>query len=246
MLLGNAFWSVEAMAKSISMIAFGDSITAGMSRNAIGEISCPTGVDSEPEKYGSTGRIVCFGNGNANVGGYQPPLISLLDSVGYSLTIYNYGSSGIHTDEMIGELSIALNAHTDIDYVLIMGGANDAFVPVSTSTVRHNLELMVDVVLSKGFIPVLGTITPNKGTSSLDFRVNAYSAAIIGLANDRNILLADPNGSMINNWNAFHSGDKLHLNSTGNDQIASDWHLALMLDPVLNPAPIIYLLLFDD
>ena len=239
--------SAGGQSRDLEIITYGDSITAGLSRVG-GVISCPSGVSLEPARYSESG-VGCYGNGVANVGGYQVTLKAMLDLDGYLTSVYNWGFSGIQTATMISQLSAVLDAQPASSYVLILGGANDAFEVISKSTVRHNVEVMADIVLGRGMIPVLATPTPITVSGSLNKRVNGYAEEIRNLASQRNFLLADHNAIMSAAWESvpFHSGDQLHLSSAGNLQMGMDWHETLGLEPFLVPALApIYLLLLDD
>ncbi len=241
--------SVGTQSRNLEIISYGDSITAGLSRTQSGgAINCASGVSLEQAQFSESGTG-CYGNGVANVGGYQVSLKTMLDLDGYLTSVYNWGFSGIQTSAMVSELSAVLDAQPDSDYVLILGGANDAFEVISKSTVRHNIEVMADMVLARGMIPVIATPTPITVSGTLNKRIDDYVDEIKSLASQRNFLLADHNGIMDAGWHAvpYHSGDFLHLGTPGNLQMASNWYQTLGLDPFMAPvlAPV-YLLLLDD
>jgi len=220
-----------SFAQSLSIITYGDSITAGLKRTGSGSKSCPSGVQQR-----SNGN--CYGNGVQGVGGYQPRLKSLLVNDGNSVLIYNYGVSGIRTDEMLDDLNGTLNARSSSNYVLIMGGANDAYSNFSRFTVRANLLAMVNRVKSVGKTPILATVTPNTVSSSLSVRVASYNTQIREIATSSNIILADQFAALNPNWSANQSGDNLHVGSRGDSVMADTWY-ARMQEALNPPVPVI-------
>lgn len=246
----SVFNSTPSIAQNdvIEIIAFGDSITAGLIRTNQGGVSCPPGVSLEPARFSSS-AFDCYGNGVANRGGYQPILQSALNSRGIQTNIFNWGFSGIETPTMIGQLTSVLNSRPNAQYVLILGGANDAFEGFSTSTVVQNLQSMINLVRSRNMTPIIGTVTPITLSSSLDAITTRYSSAIKQLAQSTNTLIADHHSLMRPTFNStpLHSGDRLHLNTAGNQVVASAWLEALDLTGPSAAIPaVLFLLLNDD
>jgi len=248
LILFGYFACVPTRAADIDIITLGDSITAGLNRTSTFVITCPDGVAKEADRYNSSNStLVCYGNGVINKGGYQPFLKNRLEQDGHNPQISNFGFSGIRTDQMVGELSTALTLRPSAKYILIMGGANDVSIGVSTSTVVANLSFIVQDAKNAGLIPVISTVIRDTRSAAFDARAAQYAQAIRDYANNNQVLLADPRSSMGDNWGFYHSGDGLHLKATGNAQLSDDFYTALGIAraPFMIPA-IPLLLLLDD
>lgn len=245
--LATAYCSTAALAAELNIITLGDSITAGLNRTNTFVITCPVGVAIETNRYDSEdSRLLCYGNGAINKGGYQPFLQEVFEQDGHTPFISNFGFSGIRSDQMISELNGALTSSPSADYILIMGGTNDIDASVSTSTVVANLSFIVDGAKSAGLIPVIATVIRDTRSAARDAKASQYAQGIRDYANANQILLADPRSSMGNNWGFFHSGDGLHLMDTGNSQLSDDFYNALNIPRVPILIPAINSLLLDD
>lgn len=246
LLLTTICCSTVALAAELNIITLGDSLTAGLNRTGTFVITCPVGVASEPDRYTMVNpKLVCYGNGAINKGGYQPFLQEMFTHDGHTPFISNFGFSGIRSDQMIGELSDALAMQPSADYILIMGGANDVDAGVSTSTVVANLSFIVEDAKSAGLIPVISTVIRDTRSAARDAKAGQYAQGIRDYANANQILLADPRSSMGVNWSSFHSGDGLHLKDTGNSQLSKDFYNALSIPRESLSIPAIQLLLLD-
>jgi len=175
--------TTTSFATEIELLTFGDSITAGLRRGSDGVITCPDGVAQGPALFSDFDRAVCNGEGAEGVGGYQPTLKSNLEDLGYSPLVYNYGFSGLLTSEMVGLTSPFLAAEPNSDYVLVMGGANDAFRDVSTSTVNFNIRSMIRTICRRDMIPVITTVTRRQSSSTINNTVISYNSSINGISN---------------------------------------------------------------
>ncbi len=227
----------HVQAETIRVIAFGDSITAGLYRNSNGTyLYCgATGQTSSSDP-------TCIGNGRVNRGGYTSDLADLINAEGDTGVVYNWGVNGERTSSMVNRINSVMNA-TPSDYIAIMGGANDAYANVSRTTVAFNIGVMIDQANARDTFPLVATVTPNQSTGSLDARVQSYNPSIIALQNSKKFSLADQYTKLVSNFNAYHSGDKLHFNSAGNSRMADEWFASLPEDNVNAAAPILLLLL---
>ncbi len=217
-------------------IAYGDSITQGKKRNASGH------------EWGVTQPV----NG-AQYGGYTEELKAKLTPDIDVVKIYNQGYHG--ENSLGGALRVdnVIAQHSDANCILIMYGANDPYQGIGPSSTKANVKIMAEYARNHAVVPIIATITPNTSGSintsigSYNSKIRAYVEETATQAEDR-ISLADQGVVMNTNWNAYHSGDGLHLNDTGYEVMATEWNRALRTNPVLFPgpvviAPIIYLLL---
>ena len=238
-------------ASEVTVITYGDSITAGLKRTASGVLTCPQGVDVEPGRYGDP-RDVCYGNGALNVGGYQTDLVDAISAAGFTPKISNYGYSGISTSIMSSRRGSVLSL-PGAQYVLILGGANDAVDNVSRRTVLANLTTIVNDVKNRGMIPVITTVTRNTSNGAVyDVITGRYAEDLRAYAASNNVLLADARAAMTANWSSFHSGDGLHLGPLGDQTLADLYFQEMGLVGVGSDASInsisasLYLLLLSD
>lgn len=245
--------SLWAQQQRLEAITFGDSIVAGLIRTTNGGTSaqCPPGVALAPSLSGS-GNLRCFGNGAEGVGGFQPRLKSLIEDFNYDTSVYNRGYSGARTDDMVDLANGVLSSRPGSEFVLIMGGANDAFSAVSSSSVRFNLQTVVNKVCNRGMTPVLATITANRGSSTLNSRVNSYNNRIrneISASSSCGLVKAEQNGALGTSSSNFES-DNVHISAVGNAIMADVWFASMDLeDRGVNAnaiVPAIMLLLSDD
>ncbi|MFT6407158.1 MAG: lysophospholipase L1-like esterase [Arenicella sp.] len=209
-----------SFAQEVKIITFGDSLTAGLKRDASKNVTCPDGVALEPGRFGDS-RMVCYGNGAVNAGGYQTDLATAISDIYFTPKIVNYGFSGMSTDGMLSQRSAVLSSLPGAQYVLILGGANDAVAGISRSTVLSNLTVIVNDVRNRGMIPIITTVTRNTRDAAFDSRSALYADDIRQYAANSNVLLADARAAMLPVWGDFNSGDGLHLGPLGDQTLAN-------------------------
>lgn len=251
MVLGINLQPVSAQ-EEVTLLTFGDSITAGLIEAQGSTADCPPGVVLD-ESYSGSGDDRCFGYGAEGVGGYQPGLKTLIEELGYQVSIYNYGYSGINTSLMRSIDSSVFDQKPDSDYVLIMGGANDVFDDdISASTVKDNLQSMVNTACAKGMIPVLATITRNHVSSTYTSISSSYNNEIREIDTQSSacdVLQAEQYYALYDRSN--YGIDGLHLSSQGNSNMVDEWFAALALPSLLlqfnsEYLPAVIMLLLDD
>jgi len=202
----------RSRAETYTVDAFGDSITAGWVVHARD------------------------GNGCRGCGGYEPALQSLLKSAGRDAVVKNWGKGGESTSSGASRIPIVLSLDNP-RYVLLMEGTNDLLF-LSPDTVRRNMAYMVDVSLTRGVVPILGTITPDSRGGK---PITLTNALLKELAEQKKIALADHYAAVKDNWSSL-TADGLHPNSAGYAKMAQVWFEA-MNPPDLTP---ILMLLLDD
>ena len=211
--------AASSYAQQLNVITFGDSLLAGLKRDVPGPIICPDGVSLEPGRFDEADdRDVCYGNGAANVGGFQDDMAAISLSLGVTPNILNYGFSGITTSLMLAERSSVLSSLPSASHVIIMAGANDAIDDISPSTVISNLDIVVRDVTRRGMIPILTTVTDHP-VSNFGSITSDYAVAIRQYAASNNFTLIDARAELVP-WDNFHSGDLLHLGDAGDAVLA--------------------------
>ena len=213
-------------ADTFSIVAFGDSITAGLKRDAAGNV---WGITSPPQ--------------GARIGSYAPPLeAKFIQETEHVAYVYNWGYHGELTQEGVNRINSVLFSN-NAQFILLMEGANDIIHNVSPATVKFNMGIMIDRARAYGVTPVLGTITPQGSNAEY------WNTQLVALAAEKNVLLADQFGALNSNFWLYNSGDGLHINSTGDNKMAETWLATLKKDKrigtnaELNMAPIIQFLL---
>ncbi len=213
-----------------TIIAFGDSITAGY-----GEVANLTPGD--------------------RVGGYEPDLETLTDIINNHYDVLNYGLGGEKTGydpdhpEDLGGLDrlrySVLPAQRNASYILILEGTNDIFGGISRETTIYLLGEMIRYAKSYGITPILGTLTPDTRTGIANLKdIPVTNDLIRQLASQKNVALADFYPQVINKWNSVYSqSDQLHPSRAGYEKIASIWFETLALPIHRSPAPWSILLL---
>jgi lysophospholipase L1-like esterase len=221
----------EVVANQLTILAFGDSITQGFKRNSSG---ARWGIQYVPH--------------GARVGGYEPYLERQFSSNGLVAYVYNWGYAGERTTGGLRRLKNIVNSHAGIyDYCLIMEGANDLYAGINANTTAFNLGVMADTCRNSGMTPILATITPNTYLSSGRKIPLLYNPAIAAVALRKGVVLADQYATVNPKWQAFNSGDGLHLNRSGDKAIAIAWFSALgTRASVLDLSGVYNMLLFED
>ena len=174
------------------------------------------------------------GNGCVGCGGYEPALQSLLKSAGREAVVKNWGKGSETTDHGASRIDDVI-AHDKPRYMLLMEGTNDLLY-LSPDTVRKNMARMVDISLSKGVTPVLGTITPDSRGGK---PISQTNTLLKELATQKNIPLADHYTAVKDNWSSL-TADGLHPNSAGYAKMAEVWFDAMK---TIDLTPILMLLL---
>lgn len=227
-----------------NIITIGDSITAGLAGSASGRITCAAlgGAQVAADRQRD-----CRGNGQRNIGGWQPQLANAT-----GVSVFNFGNSGEVTAEMLARINQHLAAQPS-QFVLILGGTNDAIFDTPTGTTMANLNAMISAVRASQRTPIIGTLSPliggNERISSRNAQVLILNALIRALPD---IEVADHYAALVDNWGQNTSGDFIHLGPIGNQIVANTWLDAINQsitsstsnDTVL--APITNLLLSDD
>lgn len=219
-------------------IAFGDSITQGLKRNA------------SDHRWGITSPI----NG-AQRGSYTEELKAKLTPDIGVVKIYNQGVMGERSYQGVARINSIMSRHSDANCILIMYGANDLYQGLHPSSTRNNIRTMAERARAASVIPIIATITPNtsgtvsQSTGSYNTQIWAYVAST-GTNTKNRISLADQSTVTRVKWSLNHSGDGLHLSDRGDAVMAAEWNRALRANPLVFPdpvivAPFIFLLLGD-
>lgn len=225
------FLPTAALGDTFSILAFGDSITAGLKRDAADN---EWGITSPPQ--------------GARVGGYEPPLESIFSkNTDHTAYVYNWGRHGELTQDGVNRIDSVLSSR-NAQFLLLMEGANDIIHGVSQGTVKFNLGVMINKIRARNVEPVLATITPQSGNN-----VTSWNSGIAALAVEKNVLLADQYSAIISNFGLYNSGDGLHISTAGDDKMADTWLTILenslpgdtvnLPGDTVNMAPIIQFLL---
>lgn len=186
------------------LLCFGDSITQGF----------PT--------------IKTVGDGR-RVGGYEPQLELLLNADSRPTQAFNWGVGGEWTLLGIDRIDSVLS-NPYADYILILEGTNDYWHAISYTDTVINLGIMIDKSLAQGVTPILSTLTPD--TASPEKQIpTTYNPAIMDLAAEKGVTLADQYEALIANWELLFTDDGLHPNDLGYNEMAYTWFITLPEGP---------------
>jgi len=193
----------------INIIMFGDSITQGLMRNAARII------------YGRSTP----GNGADLNASYAPALrANIVEYYGCNpneVNIYNWGTGGDRTWDMllksryISDWLIGKSQPGDLNFLMLMGGANDLYSSVQPSDTSTHLKLIIQQFKDRSSVPAahifLASITQNYIYPEIN---SMYNSKIRSLAVEQGVNFVDQYNIM-QPWGAFNSGDGLHVNSLG-------------------------------
>ena len=225
---------------NVTILSVGDSITSGLKLNGSRKNwFCPAnGVLTSSFQ-------LCNGNGVLNRGGFQPDVTSLFAQRNVNANVYNWGYAGEESWQVYFRVVDAMETR-DADYVFILAGVNDLNDNVSPQTTTFYVTLMIDAVLEKGLIPIVGTISPHLGSSSFNPKIELINSYIRFQAESRKVAVAEHYQALIGNWGLYNSGDGLHVNDVGDAVMATKWLEAYDVSLTLNKTtitPILQLLL---
>jgi len=243
---------------SVTVLAFGDSITQGLAR-----------------KYDGEGGVIRWGILEPPLGfpttswGYPieldkiieaelPTFLNTEDPV--SATVHNWGHMGFTSKDMLdcdehpkNCIDTVLASNSNADFILILLGANDIYQGIPSIDTSFNLGEIIAKCKDAEIEPILGTLTPITD-SHAPFRHSVvndnYNPEIRALAEEKQVLLADHYIAMDQDWgNLYTSGDGLHLSRRGNEKLADNWYKALVQSEQFKPPMVlnqIYFLLLDN
>lgn len=211
---GTIFCLAGHVSAAVKIVAFGDSITAGVYYLLNSGEGCRC-----PEE------------------GYEVQLEEQMDFAGYRLLeVYNYGVPGERTSAG----SLRIDGVLDIenpDYVLLLEGTNDLSNtdPSTPYTVTDNLSDMVEKVLDSGATPILATLTPATSPTGSLKNITGTNELIRSLwdqkvQDDKKVLFADLYAAVVGNWDNLSDDDLLHPNQAGYGVIAETWGAVLQQD----------------
>jgi lysophospholipase L1-like esterase len=200
------------------IVAFGDSLTIGISDN--GDDDC-----DEP-----------------NVG-YPARLASRLNARGFANEMVNEGECGEETLDGLSRMDDVLDDHADADVVIIMEGTNDlSRTSISVESMRFNIEAMANKVLEAEMRPVIASPPPrdpelwgsnDRGAFLTEKLAEDAELHGIEFANQFDRFDAIPEV-----YDEHYDSDGLHLDSSGYAYLA-DGFLGPTIDAIehLEPVP---------
>jgi lysophospholipase L1-like esterase len=186
-----------------TIVAFGDSITSGVSGDGI--CANPNCIADRP---------------------YPAVLQALLQTTHPGLVVLNRGKGGETTDDGLARLSSVL-ATDRPGFVLIMEGTNDATFQRDPDGIVANLRAMIRLVKASSAIPILGSIVPSFRDRDIPreitAQVNAQLPAVAAAEGARFVNTFGP----MNDRDLYGPPDLLHPNQAGYDVLGAAWRLAV-------------------
>ena len=184
-----------------TIVAFGDSITAGY-----------------PYHY--------VGNGCTNCGGYEPTLQYYLDNWdGRGRIVYNYGVSGEYINHGLNRIDSVMLATYPAEYVLIMEGTNDLSFYVDPGTVAYYVYALASQVIKWGATPIVATLTPDTRYGADWKNIGVTNSYIKSYVNSSPMMcLSDQNAALAPYWYSGYNYDGLHPNWWGYWLVGWTWY----------------------
>jgi len=201
--------SAHAGCPTINIVMFGDSITQGLGRDQYGNFF----GGEEP------------GNGRDINVSYAPALrANIVESFGCNpneVNIYNWGTGGDATWEIllktrgVADWQKSRSKLGDLNFLMLMGGANDLYDRVAPNDVKRNLKVIIELYRERGLLPpshiFLSSITQNDTFPEIN---SMYNGGISSLAAEQGVNFVDQYNIM-QPWSVLHSGDRLHVSAVG-------------------------------
>jgi lysophospholipase L1-like esterase len=199
----------------------------------LGFVPALAAAQTAPRKYLAFGDSITAGVGDDPARarpGYPPRLESLLQSVGVSATVLNFGVGGEKTPDGLSRIDSVLAQGVPGDVLLLMEGTNDISKSISLETTIFNLDEMAARAERLNLIAVHATVIPRKPDAKVDadnVLTDQLNGRIRNLAGLRGRRLAEPNEvfrSTPNLFGGFYStiaDDPVgHPNAAGYDILA--------------------------
>ena len=193
----------------LQVLAFGDSIT-----------------------YGTTSQVADFPLPLATISfiipGYPERLLPMLQSrYGLPVTVQNEGLPGEFAFNATSRLPGLLTTSRDV--VVILHGANDINLQVSTASIAADLLTMVQTAKASGSYVLLCTHPPALSNQKSDpAAIPPLNTEIRKIAVQEGVTLVDFYQSFIGNPGPLISADGLHPTAAGYDQMAQDVYNAIV------------------
>jgi lysophospholipase L1-like esterase len=236
--------------KPAVVIVFGDSITAGFSRE---------GNDLNGNPNVEKG----IGSGQTDFGLPDQFLSKFLAESRRNAVVVNWGYGG--TSSTFGEMRISGNtAQTANEYdgsqylILIMYGTNDNGQGISPSTTGFNIRNMIIRARSNGYIPFVGSLTPRDDEDVTPYNASIHQAAVTSnppavfvdhFTNYETVAPPDGFALLTSEFSNFKQQTvRLHPTNEGYEVIAQHWFDTVLAD-LIEPHPVVIapiLLLLDD
>ena len=179
--------------------------------------------------------------------GYPPRLQALLQSVGVSATVGNYGRGGEKTPEALLRIDGILALGKPGDTFLLMEGTNNVSQSISLETTIADLDTMAFRAEGLGMKVVHATVIPRPPNAKHDADntlTDQLNGRIRNLAGQRGRRLADPNEVFRNTPNlfsGFYSADPTdfvgHPNAAGYDILARVFYNVIRNIDAVSPVP---------
>ena len=205
---------------------------------------------SAQTNYLAFGDSITFGVGDDPARaqpGYPPRLQTLLQSVGVSATVGNYGVPGEKTPDGLSRIDNVLALGKSGDTLLLMEGTNDINKGISLETTTFDLDTMASHAETLGMKVIHATVIPRPPDAKFDADnslTDQLNGRIRNLAGQRGRREADPNEvfrNLPNLFSGFYSNapdDHVgHPNAAGYDILARVFYDVIRGIDSVSPVP---------
>jgi lysophospholipase L1-like esterase len=216
----------------------------------LGLVPALAAAQTTPKKFLAFGDSITMGTGDDPARarqGYPPRLEALLQSVGVSATVLNFGVGGEKTPDGLNRIDSVLAQGQPGDVLLLMEGTNDISKNISLETTIFDLDEMADRAQKLSLGVIHATVIPRKPDAKVDADntlTDQLNGRIRNLAGVRGRRLADPNEVFRNTPNLFGSfysniaDDPVgHPNAAGYDILARVFFNVIQGIDTVSPVP---------
>lgn len=142
------------------------------------------------------------------------------------------GMGGWTSDGAAHNIDKWLALNPDVNYWLLEWGTNDAFAMTDPTTVRANLQTVIDKIKAAGHVPVIARIPPVITTDGSQAQITAEIEAInrqIDALTQANHLIPGPDLYAVigKNPTSYLQSDGIHPTGAGKKAINNAWYLAM-------------------
>lgn len=184
--------------------------------------SLPMGVH---EVYGQN-TVVAFGDSITEGNGLNPYsafLQQLFSANSCDAVVVNEGLPGEISFDGASRIDSVLAAHNP-QYILIMEGANDVILGVSSEITAASISTMIGKAKAAGATPIVSSITPNTSSGVENDQIpDVYNPAIRKETRASGVKYVDNYSALAGtNWASFQV-DGFHLSEQGNEVVAQQF-----------------------
>lgn len=221
---------------TLKVLKTGDGVTAWSSLSEVG-----SGTYAPLGKDGIGNRASVFGDSLANNGQGLLYYLAAISKQQFWISSSTYVKSnpGYSSASLVPVVSQITSLSPLPNVCMVTAGSNDCAGGIPLSQFITNMTAIFSALLAKGITPIVCTVPPRSGVSSLNRQYNnwlkRYAATYRLPLIDWYATLVDPASATGQYLSAYDSGDGTHPNAAGTIAVATD--AASRLSALMLPAP---------